>query len=178
MDDVKKITLPLTKEMAESLKMGDRVSLTGTIYAARDEAHENMIALLEEGKPLPIDIKDATIYYVGPAPAKPGDVIGSAGPTTSGRMDAFAPTLLDLGLRGMIGKGARSKDVVDAMVRNKCIYFGAVGGAGALLAGCIKEQEIIAWPELGPEALRRFEVVDMPLIVIIDAEGHDLYVEH
>lgn len=172
------INLPLTKEIAESLHIGDSVTLSGVIYAARDEAHENMIKLLEEGKELPIDIKDATVYYVGPAPAKPGAVIGSAGPTTSGRMDAYTPALLDLGLRGMIGKGERTDEVIEAMKRNTCVYFGAVGGAGALLAGCIKSQEIIAWPELGPEALRKFTVENMPLTVVIDAEGHDLYREH
>lgn len=172
------INLPLTEEAAESLHMGDRVSLSGVIYAARDEAHENMIHLLEKGEELPIDIRDAVVYYVGPAPAKPGEVIGSAGPTTSGRMDAYTPRLLDLGLRGMIGKGKRSAEVIEAMKRNKCVYFGAVGGAGALLANCIKEQEIIAWPELGPEALRRFRVENMPLTVVIDARGHDLYSEH
>lgn len=172
------VNLPLTEEAAESLHMGDRVSLSGVIYAARDEAHENMIHLLEKGEELPIDIRDAVVYYVGPAPAKPGEVIGSAGPTTSGRMDAYTPRLLDLGLRGMIGKGKRSAEVIEAMKRNKCVYFGAVGGAGALLANCIKEQEIIAWPELGPEALRRFRVENMPLTVVIDARGHDLYLEH
>lgn len=172
------LNLPLTEEAAESLHMGDRVSLSGVIYAARDEAHENMIHLLEKGDDLPIDIRDAVVYYVGPAPAKPGEVIGSAGPTTSGRMDAYTPRLLDLGLRGMIGKGKRSAEVIEAMKRNKCVYFGAVGGAGALLANCIKEQEIIAWPELGPEALRRFRVENMPLTVVIDARGHDLYSEH
>ena len=174
----RKISLPLTKETAKSLKMGESVLLSGIIYAARDEAHENLIHLIEEGKELPIDLQDATVYYVGPAPARPGAVIGSAGPTTAGRMDAFTPALLDLGLRGMIGKGERSDEVIEAMKRNKCVYFGAVGGAGALLASCIKEQEIVAWPELGPEALRRFRVEDMPLTVVIDTEGHDLYREH
>ena len=174
----RKISLPLTNETAKSLKMGESVLLSGIIYAARDEAHENLIHLIEEGKELPIDLQDATVYYVGPAPARPGAVIGSAGPTTAGRMDAFTPALLDLGLRGMIGKGERSDEVIEAMKRNKCVYFGAVGGAGALLASCIKEQEIVAWPELGPEALRRFRVEDMPLTVVIDTEGHDLYREH
>lgn len=177
-DTVRKITLPLTEEVACSLKAGDSVLLSGTIYAARDEAHENMVALLEDGKELPIDLTDACVYYVGPAPAKPGQVIGSAGPTTSGRMDAYAPTLLDKGLRGMIGKGQRNQAVIDAMKKNKAVYFGAIGGAGALLAHCIKAQKIIAWPELGPEALREMTVEDMPLIVVIDTEGHNLYLEH
>ena len=177
-EKVIRLTTPLTREMAESLHMGDTVSLSGVIYAARDEAHENMVRLLEEGKDLPFDIKDAVVYYVGPAPAAPGQVIGSAGPTTSGRMDAYTPVLLHKGLRGMIGKGKRSDAVVEAMTEEKAVYFGAVGGAGALISKCIRSQEILAWPELGPEALRRFEVVDMPLIVVIDSEGHDLYKEH
>ncbi|MBQ0059214.1 MAG: Fe-S-containing hydro-lyase [Lachnospiraceae bacterium] len=172
------INLPLTEEVAVSLKAGDRVLLNGIIYAARDEAHENMVELLKHGEDLPIDIKDATVYYVGPAPAKPGAVIGSAGPTTSGRMDAYTPTLLDIGLRGMIGKGERTDDVIESMKRNKAVYFGATGGAGALLAKCIKAQRTIAWPELGPEALREFVVENMPLTVVIDSQGHDLYREH
>ena len=169
------ITLPLTREKASALRAGDTVYLSGTVYAARDEAHENLIALLEKGEELPIPIEDATIYYVGPAPAKPGAVIGSAGPTTSGRMDAYTPALLDKGLRGMIGKGERSDEVIEAMVRNGAVYFGAVGGAGALIAKCIRSQKVIAWEELGPEALREFCVEEMPLTVVIDSTGDDLY---
>ena len=173
-----KITLPLTEEMAIKLRAGDTVRLSGTVYAARDEAHEKMIELLDRREELPFPIEDATIYYVGPAPARPGQVIGSAGPTTAGRMDVYTPTLLERGLRGMIGKGERSDAVIDAMKRRGAVYFGAIGGAGALLARCITAQEVIAWPELGPEALRKLTVKDMPLIVVIDAEGHDLYKEH
>jgi len=172
------IDLPLTEEKAKALKIGDSVTLSGTIYAARDEAHENLVALLERGEDLPIPLNDATVYYVGPAPARPGQVIGSAGPTTSGRMDAYTPALLKRGLRGMIGKGERSDAVIEAMKEAKAVYFGAVGGAGALTAKCITAQKIIAWPELGPEALRELTVKDMPLIVVIDSEGHDLYKEH
>ena len=169
------IELPLTKEKAAPLRAGDTVYLTGTVYAARDEAHENMIELLKKGEELPFPVVDATVYYVGPAPAKPGAVIGSAGPTTSGRMDAYTPALLDLGLRGMIGKGERSDEVIEAMVRNGCVYFGAVGGAGALIAKCIRKQRVIAWEELGPEALRELRVEEMPLTVVIDSTGDDLY---
>ena len=172
------ITLPLTEETAVRLKAGDSVRLSGTIYAARDEAHEKMIELLEKGEDLPFPIEDATIYYVGPAPAKPGQSIGSAGPTTSGRMDVYTPPLLEKGLRGMIGKGERDNAVIEAMKRRRAVYFGAIGGAGALLAKCITSQEIIAWPELGPEALRKLTVKDLPLIVVIDTEGRDLYKRH
>ena len=175
MSEVKKITLPLTKELAKTLKAGDRVLLTGTIYTSRDAGHKRMCEALARGERLPFDPMDATIYYVGPTPAKPGQVIGSAGPTTSGRMDAYAPTLMKVGARGMIGKGARLKEVVDAMKENCGVYFGAVGGAGALLAKCIKSSELIAYEDLQSEALRKLYVEDMPLVVIIDCYGNNLY---
>ena len=173
----KKITLPLTPELAKTLRAGDRVLLTGTIYTSRDAGHKRMCEALARGETLPFDPMDATIYYVGPTPAKPGQVIGSAGPTTSGRMDAYAPTLMAAGARGMIGKGARLPEVVEAMKRHSGVYFGAVGGAGALLARCIKKSELIAYEDLGAEALRKLWVEDMPLVVIIDSEGRNLYEE-
>ena len=171
----KKITLPLTKELAQSLKAGDSVLLTGTIYTSRDAGHKRMCETLAKGEELPMDPTDATIYYVGPTPAKPGQVIGSAGPTTSGRMDAYAPTMMSVGARGMIGKGARLPEVIDAMKKYSGVYFGAIGGAGALLAKCIKKAELIAYEDLGAEALRKLYVEDMPLVVIIDSEGNNLY---
>ena len=171
----RKITLPLTEELAKSLKAGDRVLLTGIIYTSRDAGHKRMCESLAKGEELPIDPMNATIYYVGPTPAKPGTVIGSAGPTTSGRMDAYAPTMMSVGARGMIGKGARLPEVVDAMKKYSGVYFGAIGGAGALLAKCIKSAELIAYEDLGAEALRKLYVEDMPLMVIIDSEGNNLY---
>ena len=171
----KKITLPLTEELARSLKAGDRVLLSGYIYTSRDAGHKRMCEALERGGELPIDPMNATIYYVGPTPAKPGTVIGSAGPTTSGRMDAYAPTMMSVGARGMIGKGARLPEVVEAMKKYSGVYFGAIGGAGALLAKCIKSAELIAYEDLGAEALRKLYVEDMPLMVIIDSEGNNLY---
>ena len=171
----KRITLPLTEELAKSLHAGDTVLLTGTIYTSRDAGHKRMCESLAKGEPLPFDPQDATIYYVGPTPAKPGQVIGSAGPTTSGRMDAYAPTMLSVGARGMIGKGARLPEVVEAMKQHSGVYFGAIGGAGALLAKCIKECELIAYEDLGAEALRKLYVEDMPLVVIIDSLGNNLY---
>ena len=171
------ITLPITKEIAESLTSGDYVYLDGQMYVARDAAHKRMMEVLDRGEELPIPIKDATIYYVGPTPAKPGQVIGSAGPTTSGRMDAYAPTMMSVGARGMIGKGARLPEVIDAMKKYHGVYFGAIGGAGALLAKCIKKAELIAYEDLGAEALRKLYVEDMPLVVIIDSEGNNLYEE-
>ena len=171
----KKITLPLTEEIARSLKAGDRVYLTGIIYTSRDAGHKRMCEALAAGEQLPIDPMNATIYYVGPTPAKPGTVIGSAGPTTSGRMDAYAPTMMSVGARGMIGKGARLPEVVDAMKEFGGVYFGAIGGAGALLAKCIKSAKLIAYEDLGAEALRELYVEDMPLVVIIDSEGNNLY---
>ena len=171
----KKITLPLTEEVARSLKAGDRVYLTGIIYTSRDAGHKRMCEALAAGEKLPIDPMNATIYYVGPTPAKPGTVIGSAGPTTSGRMDAYAPTMMSVGARGMIGKGARLPEVVEAMKKFGGVYFGAIGGAGALLAKCIKSAKLIAYEDLGAEALRELYVEDMPLMVIIDSEGNNLY---
>ncbi len=171
----RKITLPLTEELAKSLKAGDRVLLTGIIYTSRDAGHKRMCESLAKGEELPIDPMNATIYYVGPTPAKPGTVIGSAGPTTSGRMDAYAPTMMSVGARGMIGKGARLPEAVDAMKKYSGVYFGAIGGAGALLAKCIKSAKLIAYEDLGAEALRELYVEDMPLMVIIDSEGNNLY---
>ena len=171
----KRITLPLTPELAKTLKAGDSVLLTGTIYTSRDAGHKRMCESIAKGEPLPFDPPDATIYYVGPTPAKPGQVIGSAGPTTSGRMDAYAPTMMSVGARGMIGKGARLPEVIEAMKEHSGVYFGAIGGAGALLAKCIKSAELIAFEDLGAEALRKLYVEDMPLVVIIDSEGNNLY---
>ena len=171
----KRITLPLTEEIAKDLKAGDRVLLTGIIYTSRDAGHKRMCETLARGEELPIDPMNATIYYVGPTPAKPGTVIGSAGPTTSGRMDAYAPTMMSVGARGMIGKGARLPEVVEAMKKYTGVYFGAIGGAGALLAKCIKSAKLIAYEYLGAEALRELYVEDMPLMVIIDSEGNNLY---
>ena len=170
-----KLQTPLTADKLKDLKAGDSVLISGVIYSARDAAHKRLIDLLNQGKELPLNIKDETIYYVGPSPAKPGNVIGSAGPTTSYRMDAYAPTLLDLGLKGMIGKGARNQEVIDAIVRNKAVYFGAIGGAAALIAKSIVKSEIIEYDDLGAEAIRRMEVKDMPLVVIIDSKGNNLY---
>ena len=171
------ITLPLTKELARTLHAGDTVYLTGEIYTSRDAGHKRMCETLAKGEKLPFDPQDATIYYVGPTPAKPGQVIGSAGPTTSGRMDAYAPTMMAAGARGMIGKGARLPEVVEAMKEHSGVYFGAIGGAGALLAKCIKKSELIAYEDLGAEALRKLYVEEMPLVVIIDSEGNNLYEE-
>ena len=171
----RKITLPLTEELAKTLHAGDSVLVTGTIYTSRDAGHKRMCEALEKGEEIPFDPKDATIYYVGPTPAKPGAVIGSAGPTTSGRMDAYAPTMMSVGARGMIGKGARLPEVIDAMKKYSGVYFGAIGGAGALLAKCIQKAELIAYEDLGAEALRKLYVEDMPLVVIIDSEGNNLY---
>lgn len=173
----RQITLPLTEKLARTLHAGDAVRLTGTIYTSRDAGHKRMCEALARGEQLPFDPTDATIYYVGPTPAKPGQVIGSAGPTTSGRMDAYAPTMMSVGVRGMIGKGARLPEVVEAMKQYGGVYFGAIGGAGALLAKCIKKCELVAYEDLGAEALRRLYVEDMPLVVIIDSEGRSLYEE-
>ena len=173
----RKITLPLTEELARTLHAGDEVLVSGVIYTSRDAGHKRMCEALARGEELPFDPTDATIYYVGPTPAKPGQVIGSAGPTTSGRMDAYAPTMMSVGARGMIGKGARLPEVVDAMKKFSGVYFGAIGGAGALLAKCIKSAELIAYEDLGAEALRKLYIEDMPLVVIIDSEGRNLYEE-
>ena len=171
----KHIQTPITEEVTADLKSGDYVYITGTMYVARDAAHKRMIEALENGETLPIDFKDATIYYMGPSPAREGRPIGSAGPTTATRMDKYAPTLLDLGQKAMIGKGKRSKEVIDAMIRNKAVYFAAVGGAGALLSKCIKESEVICYDDLGAEAIRKLYVEDFPAIVVIDKDGNNLY---
>lgn len=171
----KYITAPITKEEARKLKAGDYVYITGTIYTARDAAHKRMQETLDAGKELPFDIKGQMIYYMGPSPAREGRPIGSAGPTTASRMDKYAPKLLDLGLGAMIGKGKRSKEVIDAIVRNDVVYFAAVGGAGALLSKCIKSSEVIAYEDLGTEAIRKLEVENFPVIVVIDSSGNNLY---
>ena len=171
----KKINTPITEEVSSSLKAGDYVYITGTIYVARDAAHKRMMEALERGEELPIEIKDSTIYYMGPSPAREGRPIGSAGPTTATRMDKYAPTLLDLGEKAMIGKGKRSKEVMDAIIRNKAVYFAAVGGAGALLSKCIKESEIVCYEDLGAEAIRKIKVEDFPAIVVGDCKGNNLY---
>lgn len=171
----RRIQLPLTRELSRTLHAGDQVLLFGTIYTSRDAGHKRMCEALARGEELPFDPTDATIYYVGPTPAKPGQVIGSAGPTTSGRMDAYAPRMMEAGARGMIGKGARLPEVIDAIREYEGTYFGAIGGAGALLAKSIKKSELIAYEDLGAEALRRLEVEDMPLVVIIDSQGNNLY---
>ncbi|MCH5138527.1 Fe-S-containing hydro-lyase, partial [Clostridiaceae bacterium UIB06] len=154
---------------------GDSVLISGTIYTARDAAHKRLVELLDKGEALPIDVKDAIIYYVGPSPAKPGQVIGSAGPTTSYRMDAYAPRLLDIGLKGMIGKGIRDEEVVNSMKKNKAVYFAAIGGAAALMGKSIKKAELVAYEDLGSEAIRKLEVEDLPVVVVIDSEGNNLY---
>lgn len=169
------IQTPLIREISKDLKAGDYVYITGTIYTARDAAHKRMQEALDRGEELPIDMQDTIIYYMGPSPAREGRPIGSAGPTTASRMDKYAPKLLDLGLKGMIGKGKRSKEVLDAVVRNQAVYFAAVGGAGALLSKAITASEVVAYDDLGTEAIRKLTVVDFPVIVVADAEGNDLY---
>lgn len=171
----KKITLPITDEDIKNLKAGDSVLLTGSIITGRDAAHKRLYELIQKGEKLPVDIKGELIYYVGPAPAKPGYAVGPAGPTSSYRMDKYAPSLLDLGLKGMIGKGARNKEVVDAIVRNKGVYLVAIGGAAALIAKSIKSGEILCYEDLGTEAVRRYEVEDFPCIVAIDSNGNNVY---
>jgi len=171
------LTLPLTDKDICTLRAGDIVTLTGDIYTARDAAHKRLIALLDEGKPLPVDLAGQTLYYVGPAPAAPGHPVGSAGPTTSYRMDSYTPKLLELGLKGMIGKGMRSDEVRKAMQQYGAVYFGAVGGAAALLAKSIKKAEVMAYPDLGPEAIHRFTIENFPVIVLMDAFGGNLYEE-
>ena len=173
----KKVTLPLTDETLRDLKAGDNVLLTGIMYVARDAAHKRMVESIDQGKPLPFDIKGQTIYFMGPSPAKPGQPIGSAGPTTSGRMDSYSPRLIAEGLKGMIGKGMRSQAVKDAMKKYKAVYFAAIGGAGALISKSIKKSKIIAYEELGAEAIRCLEVEDFPATVINDIYGGDLYEE-
>ena len=173
--EIKHITTPLTQEKLKNLKSGDSVLISGTMYTGRDAAHQRLVDAINNGEKLPFDPKDAIIYYVGPAPTKPGNVIGSAGPTTSYRMDDLTVPLLELGLTGMIGKGLRSQTVIDSMKKNGAIYFAAIGGAGALIANTIKECEIIAFEDLGPEAVRKLTVVDFPAVVVIDSEGNNLY---
>ena len=171
----KHITTPITEEVTAGLHSGDYVYITGTIYVARDAAHKRMIEALDRGEKLPIDIVDSTIYYMGPSPARQGRPIGSAGPTTASRMDKYAPTLLDLGEKAMIGKGKRTKEVIDAIIRNKAVYFAAIGGAGALLSKCITASTVVCYEDLGAEAIRKIEVKDFPVIVVIDREGNNLY---
>lgn len=172
----KYITTPITEETVSELHAGDFVYLTGTIYTARDAAHKRLYEALQRGEELPIDLKNNTLYYLGPSPAREGQVIGSAGPTTSSRMDKYTPLLLEKGLKGMIGKGKRSPEVIDAMEKNKAVYFAAIGGAGALLSKCIKKAEIIAYEDLGTEAIRKLEVEKLPVIVVIDSQRNNLYV--
>ena len=169
------VKTPLSREEARKLKAGDSVLLTGVIYTARDAAHKRLCELVAEGKELPMDAKDAVIYFVGPTSERPGEAIGSAGPTTSYRMDAYSPTMIAQGLTGMIGKGKRSPEVIAAMKEHGAVYFGAIGGAGALLSKCIKKAEVIAYEDLGAEAIRCLEVEDFPVVVIIDSEGNNLY---
>jgi fumarate hydratase subunit beta len=170
-----KLVPPLTDADVEQLEIGDKVLVSGVIYTARDAAHKRLLDLLEAGQPLPMEIKGQILYYVGPSPARPGRVIGAAGPTTSYRMDSYAPTLIRLGLKAMIGKGKRSPEVIAALQEYKAVYLGATGGAGALISQCIKAAKVIAFPELGPEAIHRLEVEDLPAIVINDCQGRDLY---
>lgn len=171
----KRITLPITDEDIKSLKAGDSVLLTGTIITGRDAAHKRLYELLQQGKELPVDLRGEIIYYVGPAPAKPGYAVGPAGPTSSYRMDKYTPALLDLGMKGMIGKGARSQEVIDAIIRNKAVYFAAIGGAAALIAKSIKKEELLCYEDLGTEAVRRYTVEDFPCIVAVDSEGNNVY---
>lgn len=170
-----KITTPLTRDKVKDLKAGDSCLISGVIYTARDAAHKRLCELVEAGKEMPLDVKDTIIYFVGPTPAKPGQAIGSAGPTTAYRMDAYSPTLIREGLTGMIGKGKRGPEVIAAMKKYGAVYFGAIGGCGALLSKCIKKAEVIAYEDLGAEAIRRLEVEDFPVIVVIDSEGNNLY---
>lgn len=171
----KSIKVPLSREEAKQLKSGDSCLLSGVIYTARDAAHKRLCELVEQGKELPFDVKDSVIYFVGPTPAKPSEVIGSAGPTTSYRMDAYSPTLIKQGQTGMIGKGKRNNDVINAMKEHGAVYFGAIGGCGALLSQCIKKSEVIAYDDLGAEAIRRLEVENFPVVVVIDSKGNNLY---
>ena len=175
MSEIKKITTPLTDEVISNLKAGDNVLISGTLYTGRDAAHKRLCELIKKGKELPFDLNGQIIYFVGPTPPKPGHVIGAAGPTTSYRMDAYSPLLIEHGLKGMIGKGTRSKEVRETMVKYKAVYFAAIGGAGALISKCIKEAEIIAYEDLGPEAVRRLRVEDFPVVVVNDIYGNDLY---
>ncbi|MCG8502148.1 MAG: Fe-S-containing hydro-lyase [Firmicutes bacterium] len=175
MSDIKNIKVPLTTEAVKDLKAGERVTISGVIYTARDAAHAKLLKALEAGEALPLELEGAVIYYVGPCPAKEGQIIGSCGPTTSYRMDSFAPTLINKGLKGMIGKGPRDEKVINAMKENNAVYFAAIGGAAAVIANAVKKAEVIAYPELGTEAVRRLEVEDFPCIVAIDSKGNNLY---
>ncbi len=172
---MKRLTLPLTDEQIDNLKAGDSVLLTGSLITGRDAAHKRLFELAEKGQDFPVDIKGETIYYVGPAPAKPGYAVGPAGPTSSYRMDKYAPTLMDLGLKAMIGKGARNQQVIDAIVRNHGVYFAAIGGAAALIAKSIKSEELLCYEDLGTEAIRRYQVEDFPCVVVIDSQGNNVY---
>lgn len=172
---MKRIPLPLTRDTARTLRAGEQCLLTGVLYTARDAAHKRLLEAMEAGQPLPVDLQNITIYFAGPAPAKPGHVIGSVGPTTSYRMDAYSPALIEKGLTGMIGKGCRSREVKEAMVRCGAVYFGATGGCGALIARCIRKAEVVAYEDLGTEAIHRLEVEDFPVTVIMDCQGNDLY---
>lgn len=171
------LNTPLSDEDVARLQIGDRILLNGVIYTARDAAHARMVALLDQGKELPFDVRGQVIYFAGPSPTPPGRVIGSVGPTTSYRMDSYSPKLIAQGLKGMIGKGSRSKEVIEAMCRHGCVYFAATGGAAALLARAVKKAEVVAYEDLGPEAINRLEVENFPVIVVNDAQGRDLYQE-
>lgn len=171
----KYIIAPITEEVTANLKSGDFVCLSGTVYSARDAAHKRLAEAIEKGEDLPFDLKDSVVYYMGPSPAREGRPIGSAGPTTASRMDKYAPALLDLGQKAMIGKGKRSQEVIDAMIRNHAVYFAAIGGAGALLSKCITKSEVVCYEDLGAEAVRRLEVENFPVIVVIDSKGNNLY---
>jgi fumarate hydratase subunit beta len=177
MSETIRLTPPLSDADVQNLQIGDKILISGAIYTGRDAAHKRLTDLIFAGKPLPMDIQGQIIYYVGPSPAKPGRAVGAAGPTTSYRMDAYAPELIRLGLKGMIGKGARNQKVKDAMARFKAVYFAAIGGAGALMAQAIKKAEIVAYEDLGPEAIRKLEVEEFPVIVVNDVRGNDLYAE-
>jgi fumarate hydratase subunit beta len=176
-DGIKEVSAPLSDADIESLDAGDRVRITGVVYTGRDAAHVRLMQLIEAGKPLPIDVRGQIIYYTGPSPARPGEIVGSIGPTTGGRMDKYTPALLALGLKATIGKGARSRTVRDAMREHKAVYFGAIGGAGAVLSRFVKKLEIVAYEDLGTEAIRRLDVENFPAIVINDCHGRDLYEE-
>lgn len=172
-----RVTTPLNDDVISKWRSGDKILISGIIYTGRDAAHKRLVELIDKGETLPFDIKGQIIYFVGPTPARPGGAVGSAGPTTSYRMDAYSPRLIEKGLKGMIGKGSRSEEVIGAMIKHKCVYMAAVGGAGALISRCIKSSEIIAYEDLGPEAIRRMEVKDLPVIVVNDTLGNDLYQE-
>src|SRR5207244_8360423 len=174
---LKDVTTPLSDADVESLKTGDRVRITGVVYTARDAAHGRLWPLIQEGRPLPIDVRGQIIYYTGPSPARPGDVVGSMGATTGSRMDTFTPALIKLGLKGTMGKGARSQAVKDAFTQYKGVYFGAIGGAGAVLSRCVKKVDVVAYEDLGSEAIRRLEVDDFPALVVNDCHGGDLFEE-